>query len=225
MHARSRWPRTRHGDQGRGGGRSGAGPRRLPGPIDSEPDIEVVGEATEARKRSGWHCELLPDVVLMDIRMPDVDGLRPPSASSRTRGRRRACRRGDHLRAGRVRHRGDPGRRERIPGEGHRAGGPVRAVRVAAAGDALLSPTVTRRLLERVADADPCGRLTARAGRPHSARARGPRRGRRRLLQRGDRGSALPLRVDGQDTRVQGHGQAAAPETGPSSWWWPTRRA
>ena len=43
--------------------------------LDAEPDMEVVGESGTGRETVRLARELHPDVVLMDIRMPDGDGL------------------------------------------------------------------------------------------------------------------------------------------------------
>src|SRR6478736_6097083 len=43
--------------------------------LDAEPEIEVVGEAADGRDAIDLVRSLGPDVVLMDIRMPELDGL------------------------------------------------------------------------------------------------------------------------------------------------------
>ncbi len=43
--------------------------------VDSQPDLEVVGEASDGREALGVIRSTRPDVVLMDIRMPVMDGL------------------------------------------------------------------------------------------------------------------------------------------------------
>jgi len=42
---------------------------------DNEPDIEVVGEAADGREAVALAARLAPDVVVMDLRMPGVDGI------------------------------------------------------------------------------------------------------------------------------------------------------
>lgn len=44
--------------------------------VASEPDLEVVGEASDGAEVPGLVSRFRPDVVLMDVRMPSVDGIR-----------------------------------------------------------------------------------------------------------------------------------------------------
>ena len=43
--------------------------------LDSQPDLEVIAEAADGREAMTLVAEHAPDIVLMDVRMPDVDGV------------------------------------------------------------------------------------------------------------------------------------------------------
>jgi len=43
--------------------------------LDAEPDMKIVGEADNGRKTLGLAHELAPDVIIMDISMPDLNGI------------------------------------------------------------------------------------------------------------------------------------------------------
>jgi len=120
--------------------------------LDAQPDIEVVDEAPDGEAAIAAAQALLPDVVLMDIRMPGVDGL---EATRRIAADERLA--GVHIvilttfdldeyvfEALRV---GASGFlvKDTEPAE------LIQAVRVAARGDGLLSPSVTRRLIAEFA--------------------------------------------------------------------------
>jgi DNA-binding NarL/FixJ family response regulator len=120
--------------------------------LSAEPDFAVVGEAAEGASAVEAARRLNPDVVLMDIRMPGMDGIAATRALA-----------GPGVE--------DPmkvlilttfGLDEYVV-EALRAGASgfllkdsppeelIEAIKIVAAGDALLAPSITRRLLDRVA--------------------------------------------------------------------------
>jgi DNA-binding NarL/FixJ family response regulator len=133
--------------------------------LSAEPDLQVVGEAGDGATAVELARKFRPDVVLMDIRMPGMDGIAATRALA------------------------GPGVEEPVKVlilttfgldeyvvEALRAGASgfllkdapaedlVAAIRVVAAGEALLAPSVTRRLLDRIAS-----RLPPAADKPSAA--------------------------------------------------------
>jgi DNA-binding NarL/FixJ family response regulator len=118
--------------------------------LSDEPEIEIVGEAATGRQAVERARRLGPDVVLMDVRMPDLDGIQATRELARAAPLARVLilttfEQDDYifgaLRAGASGFLLKRTRPEEL----------IAAVRSVAAGDSLLSPSVTRLVIDRMA--------------------------------------------------------------------------
>src|SRR5204863_30654 len=171
--------------------------------LDAEDDLDVIGEAADGLQAIEQARRLKPDVVLMDIRMPELDGIEAT--------RRVLAAAGDDdpvrvlmlttfdlneyvyeaLRAG-----ASGFLLKDVPPEQLAAG-----IRVVAGGEALLAPSITKPLIQEFAAArpvapapppgGPCGR-----GRPRTGAGRAP-------------GRAPASRSSGRSARTRGRGRSA----------------
>ncbi|WP_181797110.1 response regulator transcription factor [Streptomyces sp. WELS2] len=129
--------------------------------LDAQSDIEVIGQAVDGRDAIARTAELSPDVVLMDIRMPELGGI---EATRRITEDHPAVRVlvlttfdldeyvYDALRAGASGFLLKDASADQL----------AEAVRVVAAGDALLAPGITRRLIAEFSRLDGGGRAPLR---------------------------------------------------------------
>jgi DNA-binding NarL/FixJ family response regulator len=129
--------------------------------LSADPSIEIVGEATNGREAVELARQLDPDVVLMDVRMPDLDGIEATRELTRAAPDTKVLilttfEQDDYLfgalRAGASGFLVKRTRPEDL----------IAAVHTIAAGDSLLSPSVTRRVIDRMAQ-QPTPELSAEA--------------------------------------------------------------
>jgi RNA polymerase sigma factor (sigma-70 family) len=118
--------------------------------LSGEPEIEIVGEASTGRQAVERARRLGPDVVLMDVRMPDLDGIQATGELTRAAPGTKVLilttfEQDDYvfgaLRAGASGFLLKRTRPEEL----------IAAVHTIARGDSLLSPSVTRRVIDHVA--------------------------------------------------------------------------
>jgi len=118
--------------------------------LGAEPDVEVVGRAATGREAIAVAREQIPDVVVLDIRMPELDGIEATRAIAAQPAAPRVLILTtfdlDRLVYEAI-HAGASGFLLKDAPPGRLA----RAVRDIAAGDTLVDPAVTRRLVERFA--------------------------------------------------------------------------
>jgi len=119
--------------------------------LEAQPDMTVVGEATNGTEAVRMTAELRPDVVLMDVRMPGMDGIEATRRIVESGGRSRILvlttfdldeYAYDALRAGASGFL----LKDALPEE------LVAGVRAVAAGDAVISPGLTRKLIDTFGD-------------------------------------------------------------------------
>jgi DNA-binding NarL/FixJ family response regulator len=127
--------------------------------LESQPDLTVVGEAAEGATAVQRTAELDPDVVVMDVRMPGMDGIEATREIVRNHGRSRVL----ILTTFDIDEYAFPGLRAGASGFLLKNVPPddlLSAIRAVASGDAVVAPSVTRRLLDAMADRlpDPGGR-------------------------------------------------------------------
>jgi DNA-binding NarL/FixJ family response regulator len=118
--------------------------------LEARPDLEVIGEAEDGLQAVALALRGEPDVILMDVRMPNVDGVEATRRIVKAGSRARVIVLTtydldeyvyDAIRAGASAFLLKDVQPPQL----------VEAIRVVAAGDALLAPSVTRRLLDRFA--------------------------------------------------------------------------
>ena len=128
--------------------------------LDAQPDMEVVGEAVDGKEAVTLARELEPDVVLMDIRMPELDGLEATRRLVVDESAPRVLMLTtfdmneyvyEAMKSGASGFLLKDVRPEQL----------AEAVRTIAAGDALLAPAITRRLIEEFVRRPPPGSTTA----------------------------------------------------------------
>ena len=185
--------------------------------IDAQDDLTVVGEASTGSQAVELAYTHQPDVILMDIRMPQLDGI---AATSRISADPRLERTRvlilttfdldqyvyNALRAGASGFL----LKDTAPGQ------LLDAIRIVDAGEALIAPSITRRLIsEFAARPDPAtaddilGPLTDREREILTEVGQRPQ-------QRRDRREALYQSPDRQDPRQPDHGQAPCSRSGPA---------
>src|SRR6476646_11476841 len=132
--------------------------------LSSAPDMELVGEADDGARAVAAVREHRPDVVLMDIRMPEMDGIAATAALRQLDLPPRVIVlttfQADEQVMSALRAGADGFLLKDTP-----PAAIVNAVRLVAAGDALLSPSVTRTLLAHFGDAPATERRRSAAQR------------------------------------------------------------
>src|SRR5262249_745732 len=116
--------------------------------LEAQPDIEVVGEAADGARGVSMTSTVRPDVVLMDVRMPRMNGIQPPAPTTAAAPASKALTLtpfavAEYVSAGLKAGASGFLLKDAPPAE------LLAAVRTVAGGEAVLAPTATRRLIDQ----------------------------------------------------------------------------
>jgi DNA-binding NarL/FixJ family response regulator len=168
--------------------------------LEAEPDLTVAGEAADGAQALAQARLLDPDVILMDIRMPNTNGIEATTRIIRAGSRARILMLTTFnldeyvyhaLKAGASGFLLKDATREQLTG----------AVRAAATGETLLAPAITRRLIEDFCNGPPPGATAATATGRLSERELGVVR----LVAQGLSNAEIAARLYLSETTVKSH--------------------
>jgi DNA-binding NarL/FixJ family response regulator len=169
--------------------------------LEAEPDLEVVGEAATGREAVAEAGRLRPDVVLMDVRMPEMNGIEAT---------RRLLDGNDHTKVVML----TTFDMDEYVFEALRAGASgflvkdvlpeqlVAGIRSVASGDSLLAPSVTRRLIQEFVRRPP---VSVRAPSPELSRLTAREVEVLRMMARGRSNAEIATELFVSETTVKTH--------------------
>lgn len=115
--------------------------------VSAQEDMEVVGEASNGRKAVALALELMPDVVVMDVSMPEMNGLKATERLQKLCPEIKVLTLTRHADSAYLQQLLQAGARGYVLKQSA-AGELVRAIRAVAAGNTYLDPVVTGRIVE-----------------------------------------------------------------------------